>query len=305
MMYKATWMSALALSAALGVAGAARADITGKVALEGAPPEAKEIDMSGVKECAAKHADPVYEETVVADDKGNLANVIVFIKADDPTALGGEPPKQPAVLDQTGCQYVPHVMSVTVGQDLLVKNSDGFLHNVHSLATVNPAFNFGQPNVDPGKKADPLKATETFRVKCDVHPWMSAYIGVFEHPFHAVTKEDGTYAIKGKLPDGDYTIVAWHEKLGETEQQVTVKDGKATSDFKVNAAAAAADPAKVPGAVEVRLASDTTGAAKDDCTVSESCCPSTNDAAKPTGAVVREQPTEQPKQGAEPQARAN
>ena len=157
-MQKAAWLSAVALSAALGVVSTARADVTGKVTLEGAAPEAKEIDMSGVKECADKHADPVYEETVVADDKGNLANVIVYIKTDDASALGGEASKDALTLDQEGCMYKPHVLSMTVGQDLVVKNSDPFLHNVHSRATVNPAFNFGQPNKDPGKKTDPPKA---------------------------------------------------------------------------------------------------------------------------------------------------
>jgi hypothetical protein len=303
MMQKAVWLSAVALAAALGVVSTARADITGKVTLDGAAPEAKEIDMSGVKECADKHADPVYEETVVADDKGNLANVIVYIKTDDASALGGEPPKDPVTLDQEGCMYKPHVLSMTTGQDLIVKNSDPFLHNVHSLATVNPAFNFGQPNKDPGKKADAPKAAEIFRVKCDVHPWMSAYIGAFEHPFHAVTKENGTYTIKGKLPDGDYTLVAWHEKLGESEQQISVKDGKATADFKIAAGAAAADPAKLPG-VEVRLASEVSVKASNDagCETKETCCPSMQEGAKPAGAVVQEQ---QPKRGAEPQAQVD
>ncbi|MGB7156727.1 MAG: hypothetical protein WBD40_01595 [Tepidisphaeraceae bacterium] len=229
-MKKVSWVSALALSAA--VASIVSADITGNVKLDGPAPEAKEIAMDAVAECKALHADPVVEPSVVAGEKGELANVIISIKAADPAALGGEAPKDPVVLDQKGCMYEPHVLSMTVGQELAVKNSDGFLHNVHSLAVTNPAFNFGQPNKDPGKKVpEQPKATETFRVKCDVHPWMSAYVGVFEHPFHAVSAEDGKYTIKGTLPDGDYTLVAWHEKFGEKEEQITVKDGKAEKDF--------------------------------------------------------------------------
>ena len=220
-----TLLAAAALS--VGFVSLASADITGKVKLDGKAPEPKEIDMSGVAECKAAHSDPVYEEQVVADDQGNLANVVVYIKADDPAALGGEAPKEPAVLDQKGCMYVPHVMGMMVGQDLLVKNSDGFLHNVHSLAQQNPAFNFGQPNVDPGKKVEPPKAAENIKVKCDVHPWMNAYIVVLEHPFFAVSKEDGSFTIKGNPPDGDYTMAAWHESLGTQEVQVSVKDGKA------------------------------------------------------------------------------
>ena len=240
-MQKVSWVASLAISAAIG--SIASADITGNIKLDGPAPEAKEIAMDAVAECKALHADPVMDPTVVAGEKGELANVIVFIKAADPAALGGEAPKDPVTLDQKGCMYVPHVLTMTVGQELMVKNDDAFLHNVHSLATVNPAFNFGQPNKDPGKKVpEQPKAAETFRVKCDVHPWMSAYIGVFEHPFHAVSGEDGKYTIKGKLPDGDYTLVAWHEKFGEKEEQISVKDGKAEKDFSIKPEAAMVVP---------------------------------------------------------------
>src|SRR6266545_3483297 len=173
------WVAALAVSASLS--SFSFAQVTGKVTLDGKPPEAQPIDMSGVKDCAAKHADPVMEQTVVADDKGALANVLVSIKKEEGQELTGEVPKQAAVLDQKGCMYEPHVLGMMVGQEFLIKNDDEFLHNVHSLASTNPAFNFAQPNKDEGKKVEPMKAAEIFRVKCDVHPWMSAYIGVFEH----------------------------------------------------------------------------------------------------------------------------
>src|SRR5262245_56572229 len=106
---------ALAASASLGLLGAAQfaaADITGAVKLDGKAPDMAEIDMSAVKECKAQHQDPVYEETVVAGEKGELKNVVVALKPDDPSALGGEVPKQPAVIDQKGCQYTPHVLAV-------------------------------------------------------------------------------------------------------------------------------------------------------------------------------------------------
>jgi len=132
-----------------------------------------------------------------------------------------------------------------IGQSLLVKNDDNFLHNVHSLAIDNTPFNFGQPTKDDGKDVDPMKAAEYFRIKCDVHPWMSAYIGVFEHPFFAVTKEDGTYKIDAKgLPDGDYTLTFWHEKYATdpVEEKVTIKDGKAEANHTFKAEAAMAEP---------------------------------------------------------------
>lgn len=213
-----------ALPAAPAAAGAGNVAVRGTVTLNGKPPEAKEIDMSGVKECAAHHADPVPEPAIAVDDKGNLANVVVYVS-------GGlaqqtyDPPAEPAVLDQKGCMYVPHVLPVMVGQKITVKNSDAFLHNVHALATTNPPFNFGQPNVDPGKPVEPLKAAESFRVKCDVHPWMSAYVVGVDNPFFAASGADGAFAISN-LPPGDYTLTAWHEQLGTKEVPVKVEAGK-------------------------------------------------------------------------------
>jgi hypothetical protein len=235
---------------AVSLGSLASAQVTGTVKLDGKAPAPREIDMSGVKECAAQHADPVFEEIIVADDKGNLANVVVSVKAEEAAALGGEVPKEPAVLDQKGCQYVPHVLAMMVGQKLLVKNSDPFLHNVHSLAQTNPSFNFGQPNKDPGKEVDSPKAAEVIKIKCDVHPWMGAWQVVFDHPFFAASKADGTFEIKG-LPDGDYTIQAWHEKLGTQEGKVKVAGGKGTVDFTFKVAAASANPTDATAVAKV------------------------------------------------------
>jgi plastocyanin len=270
-----------AAALALAVSSAAFAEIKGKVTLDGKAPEMKEIDMSAVKECAAQHADPVTEQTVVADDKGNLANVIVAIKKAEGQELAGEAPSEPAVLDQKGCMYEPHVVAMMAGQEMVIKNDDPFLHNVHALSTVNPPFNFGQPTKDQeGKKlgADAPKAEEYFRVKCDVHPWMSAYIGVFEHPFFAVTKEDGTFEIDTKgLADGEYTLTFWHEKFASetpAEAKVTVKDGKAEANHQFKAEAAAADPAG-PGADVIlasRLETAKPANAAEQCEGEKACC---------------------------------
>ncbi|MEO6436147.1 MAG: hypothetical protein ABIP55_10350 [Tepidisphaeraceae bacterium] len=264
-----TTLAVLALAAFTSVASA---DITGKVTLEGKAPEQKEIDMSGVKECAALHADPITEQAIVADDKGNLANVIVAIKKAEGQDLPGDPPAEPATLDQKGCMYEPHVLVMMAGQEFIVRNDDPFLHNVHSLATVNPAFNFGQPNKDEGKKVDPLKAEEYFPVKCDVHPWMRAYVGVFEHPYFAVTKEDGTFAIKADaLPDGEYTLTFWHEKLATepVETKINVAGGKAEANHAFKAEAALAEPADATTAI---LAS--ADGKKDDCADGKCCAAS-------------------------------
>jgi len=275
------WMMALAAVAGLGVGASAFADITGTVTFEGQAPEPEQIDMAAVKECAMQHPDGAFDESLVVND-GKLANVVVSIKE---APAGGAVPKDAAVLDQKGCQYKPHVIAVMIGQPLKVRNDDPFLHNVHSLAIDNPAFNFGQPNVDPGRAVDPMKVVERFKIKCDVHPWMGAHLSVFDHPYFAVTKEDGTFKIPGNLPDGDYKLVFWHEKLGEQEKDIKVSGGKAEgADASFKPAAAQADDAKIPATAEVKLAvfnakAETT---KSGAAAKEACC----DAAAPSRAAA-------------------
>ena len=285
------WLSALALSAGLGIGSVSFADITGTVSFEGNAPEPEQIDMSAVKECAAQHPDGAFDESLLVNE-GKLANVVLSVKAEN---LQGDAPKEPAVLDQKGCQYHPHVIAVMVGQPITVKNSDSFLHNVHALSIDTPAFNFGQPTKDPkGRPVPPMKTTERFKVKCDVHPWMGAHVAVFEHPFFAVSKEDGTFTIPGSLPDGEYTIHAWHEKLGEKEIKVNVAGGKAEgADFSF-AAQARADEAGNPA--EVKLASlEQKAAGKAAATKDGACCEV--EKAKVLKAVVKA-PAEQPQASA-------
>jgi plastocyanin len=198
--------------------------IKGVVMLEGAAPEMPEINMQGTPECAKQHADPVYDESIVAGEKGELKNVVLSITAGLPQE-SFEAPAAPAVLDQKGCQYAPHVLPVMVGQRIVVKNSDAFLHNVNGKPNENVPFNIAQPNIAE-TPIEPLKTPEAFRVKCDVHPWMSAYIVGVENPFFGISGEDGTFAISGKLPAGEYTLRAWHERLGTQEIPVKVEAGK-------------------------------------------------------------------------------
>ncbi len=130
--------------------------------------------------------------------------------------------------------YSPHVIGVMAGQNIEIKNSDPTNHNIHPHAAVNADFNQSQPPGAPPIMIRSSRAQEVMiPVKCNMHPWMRAYIGVVSHPFFAVTGDDGTFTIKG-LPPGTYTIEMVHEKYGKQEQQVTVgaKDSK-TVDFSV------------------------------------------------------------------------
>jgi len=243
--------------------GSARAgDITGTAKLDGAAPAAETIDMSAVPDCNNLHPDPVNKEDIVANDKGMLRYVVVSIKKDEaPDLAAGEAPKEPAVLDQQGCMYHPHVLALMTGQELMIKNSDPFLHNIHTLSSVNPAFNKAQPNKTPGEgeKVDSPKAPEVFHVKCDVHPWMSAYMAVFDHPYFAVSDENGKFDIKN-VPDGEYTVHVWHEKLGEQDQKVTVKDGKGNLDLTFKP-----EGAMAPAVNNVILASQTQKTSGSSC----------------------------------------
>ncbi len=202
-------------------AAAAPADaatITGLVKLEGTPPAMPNIPMGADPSCTAAHPTPVQAEDVVVAADGSLANVFVYVKDySGPTPS----PAGPALLDQVGCMYTPRVSGVQVGQTLNIKNSDPTLHNVHALAKENREFNIGQPvqGMVSERKFD--KPEVMIRVKCDVHGWMTSYLGVLSHPFFGTSSEGGAFTI-ANLPPGTYTLEAWHEKFGTQTQQVTV-----------------------------------------------------------------------------------
>jgi Carboxypeptidase regulatory-like domain len=211
-----------------GGATTGTASISGKISFEGTAPAPEKIKTSADPKCQAMHPQGLERQTVDASG-GGLKDVLVYVKSG---VSGTYPaPAEPVLLDQKGCMYHPHIITVQAGQPLKIRNSDDTLHNIHPRPTTNPEFNIGQPRQG-------MESTKTFDkpevpipVGCDVHPWMRSYIAVLNHPFFAVTKEDGTYEIKG-LPAGEYEIEAWHEKLKTQTQKVTVKDGeKAKADF--------------------------------------------------------------------------
>jgi plastocyanin len=196
------------------------ATVTGMVKLEGAPPKMPAIQMSADPYCASQHAGaPANDEEVVTGAGGELANVFVYVKN-----ISGNfaAPSTPVVLDQHGCQYHPHVTALQVGQTLQIKNSDATLHNIHALPNANAQFNVGQPvqGMVSDHKFDKAEITP-FKVKCDVHGWMKSFMAIMPHPFYSVSQSNGSFTI-ANLPPGNYTIVAWHEKYGQQEQQVTV-----------------------------------------------------------------------------------
>jgi plastocyanin len=220
-----------------GVAAAA-ATVTGTVTFDGKAPTLRPLAMDADPACAKKHSAPVPNEMLVLGSGNTMGNILVFVSKGLPAGKTFPVPKTPVTLDQHGCQYKPHVMGIMVGQTYKILNSDGVLHNIHTLPKVNPAFNKGMPPTLKEATTVFNKPEDVFHIKCDVHPWMSAYMAVFTHPFFSATGPDGKFTISG-LDPGTYEITAWHEKLGTQTSSVTVgaSDTK-TQNFKFTMPAA-------------------------------------------------------------------
>ena len=195
--------------------------VTAIVRFEGTPPAPQIISLKGDAKCVSEYgAAERADEQIVVGDNQTLQNVFVYVK-DGLGAYGFPIPREPVVLDQDKCRYTPRVLGVRVGQPLQVKNSDPLLHNVRSNGVINQAFNKSTPI--EGMSFNHPFATKEVMVpfKCDVHGWMSAYVGVLDHPYFGTTAADGKVVL-GNLPPGTYTIEAWHEQLGTRTEQVTI-----------------------------------------------------------------------------------
>jgi hypothetical protein len=195
--------------------------ITAAVKFEGAVPAPEMIVLTGDPKCVSENGAPQRpDEKIVVGDNQALQNVFVYVK----DGLGNYAyplPTEPVVLNQDKCRYTPRVLGVRVGQPLRIENSDPLLHNVRSNAVINQGFNKSTPI--EGMKFDHVFSTKEVMVpfKCDVHGWMTAFVGVLDHPYFGTTAQDGKVVL-GNLPPGTYTIEAWHESLGTKTQQVTI-----------------------------------------------------------------------------------
>jgi plastocyanin len=194
--------------------------IKGTVIFEGEAPDRPKLVRDTDPVCAK--VDKLSEDVIVT--KGKLKDVLVRVK----NAPAGKAPATPVAIDQKDCMYSPRVVGVMQGQKLGVRNSDGTFHNVH--ATVDGKLLWNKPHAkgEAPLTLDSSKAGDVIDIVCDVHPWMHAYAVVMDHPFFAVTGEDGAFEIKGLAP-GSYTLEAWHPTLGEKTMNVKIGVGpKAT-----------------------------------------------------------------------------
>ena len=210
---------------ALALGAVQAADISGKITLKGTPPAEKELPLD--PQCGKLHTKKPTTRFFVVGQGGGLADVFVYLK-EGASGKTYEVPSKSVLLDQVGCEYTPYVLGLQTNQKLMVRNSDPLLHNVHPTPTApgNKESNLAQ--LPKGKDIEhTFPSPEVFlRFKCDVHPWMFAWVGVVDHPFYSVTDKDGSFKISN-VPPGSYTVEAYHRKAGKATEKVTIdKDSK-------------------------------------------------------------------------------
>ncbi|HEX9047442.1 MAG TPA: DUF2012 domain-containing protein [Verrucomicrobiae bacterium] len=227
--------SLLLLSLAFCTALTVRAgDITGAITFKGTPPAEKELTpIRDNPDCSAMYPSALPKtKFYVVDANGDLADVVVSLKGVSAKSTGAS--AEPVVLDQKGCLYMPQILAVQTGQKVIVKNSDPVVHNVHTKPAQNPESNQVQMAGGPDLTYTFDKPEPFLKFQCDVHPWMFAWVTVFDHPYFAVSGKDGKFTIKN-VPPGKYTIEAQHRKLGTQTAEIEVTDAGATQNFTFEA----------------------------------------------------------------------
>jgi Carboxypeptidase regulatory-like domain len=209
-------------------------NITGVISFNGAAPAPRKLDLS--QDSACQNMGEAFADDVIVND-GKLQNVFVYVKSGLPRA-SFEIPATDVTLDQKGCKYVPRVLGIQTGQPLKIANSDPTDHNIHPAPKINKEWNQSQLAGQGPIMRKFAKEEALIQIKCNKHPWMTAWLGVLSHPFYAVSGADGSFTIKG-LPPGDYELEAWHEKYGARTVKVTVNeksDSKADVKFSAETA---------------------------------------------------------------------
>jgi hypothetical protein len=203
--------------------------ISGTVIFNGTPPVFKPIDMSANQACVQLNPLPVVPPVVAVGDRDTLANVVVYVKSSLGQYKFGSP-ATPAILAQKNCMYEPHVMAMMVGQPFAVENDDPTMHNVHPMPKHNRQWSNSQPAGSAALRSTFERPELAMPVLCNVHPWMRAFVFVFDHPYFVVTSKTGEFTLNN-IPPGTYTIEAWHEDYPLQDQTVTIapKESKTIS----------------------------------------------------------------------------
>ena len=214
------WLSAVVGAAVWSlVAGspAPAASIKGLVQYAGGAVEARKLAVTIDQFVCGKEKDA--DDLVLSPQKG-IRSAVVWLETPPPSVKAN--PAPPAQIDQKQCVFTPRVVVVPAGGTMEFLNSDRLLHNIHSVSKDNPTVNRTQPK---GRTIPVVFARpEIIRIKCDLHSWMNAWVVVADHPFYALTNEQGEFVLDN-LPPGQYTLRVWHESLGTLRKDVTVGDG--------------------------------------------------------------------------------
>ncbi len=162
------------------------------------------------------------EKYLISPDK-KVKNAVVYIT----NIKGGKAvPKVDTVVSNTKCAFVPHVSVGFVESNFTTKNEDPMFHNIHTYINGKTVYNIGLPN-QGAVVSKPLRKTGIMEITCDAHPWMHAYVYIFDHPYAAVSNDKGEFEIKD-IPPGVYNVEAWHEALGTLKMgNIKVEGGKA------------------------------------------------------------------------------
>ncbi len=211
------------LSAVSEIRVAEAGTIKGSVKFSGTAPQMQMLKRSADPFCGKT---PMKDETVVVNPNGTLKNVAVRVKG--PVA-GGAASSPTVLIDQSNCMYRPRIVALGPGQKLQVRNSDPVLHNVHCYKETQTCFNRAQ--MKGSKDIEQELGAGIYKLKCDIHPWMTSYVIANENPFVAVTGDNGEFTL-ANLPAGTYTVEAWHEKYGmKTAQVIVAADGVVPADI--------------------------------------------------------------------------
>lgn len=197
--------------------------LTGTITFSGERPKARRIDTSADPACG-EDKQGLWTEDAVGSE-GSLANVLVYVESASLNEYEFTLSTSPATLEHRGCTYVPHVLGIRVGQPLVILNLDSTMHNTHPVPQKNPEWNQTQPPGSPPLVKTFKRPEKLVPFKDNQHPWQRAYVGVFDHPFFAVSDEQGSFKIEG-LPPGQYRVVAWHERFGEKTVDITFLAGE-------------------------------------------------------------------------------
>jgi hypothetical protein len=196
--------------------------VRGVVSILGVPPRRRKARLEIDPNCAALHTGDLLLDDIVVDPANNVHWAFVYVARGNTTSPPG--PLPPVLLDQVGCRFDPHVLGVRVNQPINIWNNDRLLHTVHSLPYQNKEFNRSLPEFRQVETKSFSKPEVMIKIKCDIHPWMAAWVGVLDHPYFSVTSETGNYGIVN-LPPGRFLIKVWHELYAAVEREVEIPSG--------------------------------------------------------------------------------